>query len=288
MNWGEQVVLGLLLGGVYVAVGLGFSLVWGVLNIVNLAYGAMVMIGGYVTWLLFVHAGIDPFLALPANVVVLFGIGYALQYVVINRVVRAPFLYTFLITFGLDLVVVNLLLLVFKPDFRSVTTWYSGAALEAGPILVPYIRLWSLLVAWALAAAMWWILNRTRIGDSIQAVGADRDAAQLVGINLRRTYALTFGLGAVCAGVAGALIATYQAITPTAGEPYTLQAFVVVILGGLGRVSATVVGGMLFGLVEVLAQGTPHLGAGYQNAIAFGILVLVLLLRPQGLLGRTT
>jgi branched-chain amino acid transport system permease protein len=287
MNWAEQIVLGLLLGGVYVAVGLGFSLVWGVLNIVNLAYGAMVMIGAYVTWLLFVRAGIDPFVGLPLNVVVLFAVGYALQYVVINRVVRAPFLYTFLITFGLDLVIVNGLLLVFKPDFRSVTTWYSGAALTAGPVLVPWIRLWSLLVAGALAAVMWWILNRTRLGDSIQAVGADRDAAQLVGINLRRTYAVTFGLGAACAGVAGALIATYQAITPSAGEPYTLQAFVVVILGGLGRVSATVVGGLLFGLVEVLAQGAPHLGAGYQNAIAFGVLVLVLLLRPQGLLGRT-
>ena len=287
MNWGEQIVLGLLLGGIYVAVGLGFSLVWGILNIVNLAYGALVMVGGYITWLLFTHASLDPFVSIPANVVLLFCIGYALQYVVINRIVRAPFLYTFLITFGLDLVIVNVLLLAFNPDFRSVNTSYSGAAFGVGPILVPYIRLWSLLVAWALAAVMWWILNRTKVGDSIQAVGADKDAAQLVGINLRRTYALTFGLGAACAGVAGALISTYQAITPSAGEPYTLQAFVVVILGGLGRVSATVVGGMLFGLVEVLAQGVPHLGAGYQNAIAFGILVLVLLLRPQGLLGRT-
>ena len=288
MNWVEQIVLGLLLGGIYVAVGLGFSLVWGVLNIVNLAYGGLIMVGGYVTWLLFTHGGIDPFLSIPANVAVLFGLGYVVQYVVINRIVRAPFLYTFLITFGLNLVLINLVLLVFSPDFRSVTTSYSGASVEFGPIVLPYIRLWSLLVAWGLAAAMWWILNRTKVGDSIQAVGADKDAAQLVGINLRRTYALTFGLGAACAGVAGALIATYQAITPSAGEPYTLQAFVVVILGGLGRVSATVVGGMLFGLVEVLAQGAPHLGAGFQNAIAFGLLVLVLLLRPQGLLGRPT
>ena len=288
MNWAEQIVLGLLLGGIYVAVGLGFSLVWGILNIVNLTYGALVMVGAYVTWLLFTHAGVDPFASIPADVVVLFCIGYALQYVIINRIVRAPFLYTFLITFGLDLVIVNVLLLVFSSDYRSVTTAYSGASFSVGPVLVPYIRLWSLLAAWALAGAMWWILNRTRIGDSIQAVGADKDAAQLVGINLRRTYALTFALGAACAGVAGALISTYQAITPSAGEPYTLQAFVVVILGGLGRVSATVVGGMIFGLVEVLAQSAPRVGAGYQNAIAFGLLVLVLLVRPRGLLGRTT
>src|SRR5207245_5915517 len=140
--------------------GLGFSLVCGILNIVNLTYGVLVMVGAYATWLLFTHAGVDPFASIPAVVVLLFGIGYALQYVVINRIVRAPFLYTFLITFGLDLVIVNALLLIFKPDFRSVTTWYSGAALSVGPILVPYIRLWSLLGASPLAAVLWWILTR--------------------------------------------------------------------------------------------------------------------------------
>src|SRR5256886_15645470 len=170
MNWAEQIVLGLLLGGIYVAVGLGFSLVWGVLNIVNLAYGGLVMVGAYVTWLLFTHAGLDPFVSIPANVAVLFGLGYVIQYVVINRIVRAPFLYTFLITFGLNLVIVNLLLLVFNPDFRSVTTSYSGASLAFGPVVLPYIRLWSLVVAWALAAATRLILNRTKVGDSIQAV----------------------------------------------------------------------------------------------------------------------
>jgi branched-chain amino acid transport system permease protein len=118
-------------------------------------------------------------------------------------------------------------------------------------------------------------------------VGADRDAARLVGVDLRHVYALTFAVGAACAGIAGSLISTTQAITPTAGDPYTLQAFVVVVLGGLGRVSATVVGGLLFGLVETLGQTmVPGLGAGWANAIAFAILVLVLVVRPQGLLGR--
>lgn len=282
----EQIALGILVGGIYVAVGLGFSLVWGILNIVNLAYGALVMVGSYLTWELFATYHVDPFLSIPANILLLFVIGYGLQWLVINRIIRAPFLYTFLLTFGLDLVVVNVLLRVFTPDFRSVNTTYSGAHFTIGPVLIPYIRFYSLLVAIALAGVMWWILNRTRTGDAIQAVGADKDAARLVGINLSHVYALTFGLGAACAGVAGSLIVTYQAITPSAGEPYTLQAFVVVILGGLGRVSATVVGGFLFGLIETLAQSAPGLGAGYANAIAFGVLVVVLLLRPQGLLGR--
>ena len=280
----QQVILGLLLGGVYVAVALGFSLVWGILNIVNLAHGALVIVGSYITWDLFTRWHIDPFLSLPIDALVLFIIGYALQRGVINRVIRAPLLFTFLLTFGINLVIVSLLLLIFTADFRSVTPSYSGNGLHLGSVTIPYIRFGGLVVAFLLAGALWAILNRTRIGAAILAVGADRDAAQLVGIDLRHMYALTFGIGAAFAGVAGGIISTFQSITPTAGDPYTLQAFAVVILGGLGRVSATVLGGLTFGLIEILGQSGP--GPGYANAIAFVVLVIVLVVRPRGLLGR--
>jgi branched-chain amino acid transport system permease protein len=283
----QQVVLGLLLGGVYVAVAIGFSLVWGILNIVNLAHGGLVVIGAYATWWMFSTAHVDPFLTLPVDALFLFGLGYALQRILINRVIRAPLFFTLLLTFGVNLVVINLLLVVFKADFRSVTPSYAGIGLDLGGVRVPYIRLAALGIALGLAGLLAFVLNRTRTGFAIHAIGADRDAAQLVGVDLRHLYALTFGLGAACAGVAGGLLSTLQAINPTAGEPYTLQAFVVVILGGLGRVSATVVGGLVFGLVEVMAQSeVPGLGAGWANAIAFAILVVVLVLRPQGLMGR--
>jgi branched-chain amino acid transport system permease protein len=282
----QLVVLGLLAGGVYVAVGIGFGLVWGVLNIVNLAHGALVIIGGYITWQLFTVLHIDPFLSLPVDALALFALGYTLQRGVINRIIRAPLLFTFLLTFGLNLVIVNILLLKFGSDFRSVTPSYSGQGLELGNVVVPYTRLASLGVAILTAAALAFILNRTRIGLAINAISADRDAAQLVGIDLRHAYAMTYGLGAACAGVAGGLIAMIQAITPTAGEPYTLQAFVVVILGGLGRVSATVVGGLAFGLVEAFGQSIPGSGSVFANAIAFSLMVVVLVTRPQGLLGR--
>ncbi len=282
----QQFVLGLLLGGVYVGVAIGFSLVWGILNIVNLSHGALVVIGAYLTWLLFSRFGIDPFLSLPLVAVALFLLGYILQRGLINRIIRAPFLFTFLLTFGINLVLVNLLLILFKSDFRSVTPAYAGSGVVIGGVAIPFIRVGALLIALLMASLLALVLNRTRIGSAIQAVGADRDAAQLVGVDLRHIYALTFAMAAACAGVAGGLISMIQAITPTAGEPYTLQSFVVVILGGLGRVSATVVGGLLFGLIEVLGQSTPYLGAGYANAIAFAVLVLVLVLRPQGLLGR--
>ena len=282
----QLVILGLLAGGVYVAVGIGFGLVWGVLNIVNLAHGALVIVGGYITWQLFTSLHLDPFLTLPIDAVALFVLGYVLQRGIINRIIRAPLLFTFLLTFGLNLVIVNVLLLIFGSDFRSVTPAYSGQGFEFGSVVIPYVALISLFVAILAAAALAFVLNRTRIGLAINAIAADRDAAQLVGIDLRHAYAVTFGLGAACAGVAGGLIAMIQAITPTAGEPYTLQAFVVVILGGLGRVSATVVGGLAFGLVEAFGQSIPGSGSVFANAIAFGLMVLVLVIRPQGLLGR--
>lgn len=282
----QLLVLGVLTGAIYAAVGSGFGLVWGVLNIVNLAHGALVITGAYVTWLLFSSYHLDPLLTLPADAVVLFVLGYVLQRVLINRIIRAPLLFTFMLTFGINLIVINILLFLFKSDFRSVTPSYAGAGFELGGLAVPWLRVADLGVALLLAGILGLVLNRSRLGAAIQAVGADRDAAQLVGIDLRHTYAMTFALGAACAGVAGGLIATIQAITPTAGEPYTLQAFVVVILGGLGRVSATVVGGLLFGIIEVFGQSLPFLSSGYADAIAFGVLVLVLLTRPQGLLGR--
>lgn len=282
----QQVILGLLLGGIYVAVALGFSLVWGILNIVNLSHGALVIVGSYITWVLFSRLHIDPFLSLPVDAVVLFVIGYALQRGVINRIIRAPLLFTFLLTFGINLVIVSLLLVIFTSDYRAVTPSYSGAGLHLGSVTIPYIRAGGLMVALVLAVILWALLNRTRIGAAILAVGADRDAAQLVGIDLRHMYALTFAIGAAMAGVAGGIISTFQSITPNAGDPYTLQSFAVVILGGLGRVSATVAGGLAFGLIEVLAQTAPGLGAGYANAIAFVVLVAVLVVRPRGLLGR--
>lgn len=282
----QQIVLGLLTGGVYVAVGIGFSLVWGILNIVNLAHGAFIVLGGYLTWLLFSQLGLDPFLSLPIDAVLLFAVGYLIQRGLINWVIRAPVFFTLLLTFGLNLALVNGVLILFTADFRSVTPTYAGSGLELGDVRVPFIRLATLGVALLMAALVALVLNHTRVGAAILAVAANRDAAQLVGIDLRHAYAVTFAIGAACAGVAGGLLSTVQAITPTAGEPYTLQAFVVVILGGLGRVSATVVGGLAFGLIEVFGQAAPGLGAGYANAIAFAILVAVLALRPRGLLGR--
>ena len=172
----QLVILGLLAGGVYVAVGVGFGLVWGVLNIVNLAHGALVIIGSYITWQLFTAFHLDPFLTLPVDAVALFVLGYALQRGVINRIIRAPLLFTFLLTFGLNLVAINVLLFIFGSDFRSVTPAYSGQGLEFGSVVIPYVPLISLGVAILLwrVPELW---RDTGGGDPLSAEAADRAIA---------------------------------------------------------------------------------------------------------------
>src|SRR5437868_14376104 len=175
------------------------------------------MVGSYITWTLFARLHVDPFLSLPLDAIALFVIGYALQRGIINRVIRAPLLFTFLLTFGLNLVIVSLLLLLFTADFRSVTTTYSGAGLHLGSVVIPYIRLGGLLVALVLAGILWLMLNRTRFGGGILAVRVDRDAAQLVGMDLRHLFALFFVIGVTFVGVAGSIISLCLPIMPLPG-----------------------------------------------------------------------
>jgi branched-chain amino acid transport system permease protein len=275
-----------MVGGVYAAVGIGFALVWGIMNVINLAHGALIMLGAYVTFWSFKVAGIDPFVSIPISMAVLFILGWLIQRFLINQVIRAPILITFLMTFGLELIIVDLSLNFFSADNRSVQTFYSGAHwdLAGGQIVLPQVHLYTLLVALALTAVMQLFLSRTRVGNAIRATSMDLDAARLVGIRIRRIYALTFGIGAAAAGAAGSLISLNYAISPGAGEFYTPIAFVVCVLGGLGSINGALVGGLVFGVVQSLSQA--FIGPAYQNAIAFGLLIVVLMLRPSGILGK--
>jgi branched-chain amino acid transport system permease protein len=275
-----------MVGGVYAAVGIGFALVWGIMNVINLAHGALIMLGAYVTFWSFKLAGIDPFVSIPISMAVLFILGWLIQRFLINQVIRAPILITFLMTFGLELIIVDLSLNFFSADNRSVQTFYSGAHwdLAGGQIVLPQVHLYTLLVALALTAVMQLFLSRTRVGNAIRATSMDLDAARLVGIRIRRIYALTFGIGAAAAGAAGSLISLNYAISPGAGEFYTPIAFVVCVLGGLGSINGALVGGLVFGVVQSLSQA--FIGPAYQNAIAFGLLIVVLMLRPSGILGK--
>jgi branched-chain amino acid transport system permease protein len=280
---GQITVNALLLSGILALVALGFSLVWGIMNIVNLAHGPFIVLGAYATFWMHELWGIDPFLTIPISMIFLFGLGFAIQRVLINNVIRAPLLATFLLTFGLEILIVNLINYFFKADMRSVTTSYSGTGLSIGAVRVPYIRLSALGISLGLVYTLWWFLSNTRRGNAIRATGMDIEAAQLTGVRVGGIYALTFAIGAAMAGAAGSLLSMAISFDPNLGGGYTQRAFVICVLGGLGNVLNVLIGATIYAFVEVFVGARiPQLS----QAVTFAILVLLLILRPQGIAGK--
>jgi len=286
MAIGQVLVNWLLLGSLYAAVALGFSLVWGIMNIVNLAHGAFIIVGAYTAFWIYTQLHIDPYLGIPLTMAVLFGIGWIVQYVAINRVIRAPLLVTFLLTFGLNLLIADLVQQFFSSDLRSINTAYAGNGIDIGSTHIAFDRLIAAVIAVLLTAALNYFLTRTRTGNAILATGMDRDAARLMGISIRNTYALTFAIGAALAGAAGAMLSELYPFDPSGGGTFTLRAFVIVVLGGLGTPWGVLAGGLVFGLAETVVPLIPGVGPGYDDAIAFAVLVAILIFRPNGLLGK--
>jgi branched-chain amino acid transport system permease protein len=280
----QATLYGLLQGGLLGLIAVGFSLVWGVMNIVNLAHGAFVILGAYVGWQVNASLGLDPFLGMFVAAASLFVLGYALQRLLINLVVNGPVFITLLLTFGLDLLIVQGMNIVFSADYRSIKTSYAGESLALGSVRVPMGRLLAFVVAVLVTFALVALVNRTRTGLSIMATGMDRGAARLMGIRARHAYALTFGIAAALAGMAGTMVGTVGTFNPAAAGGYTLLSFVIAVLGGLGNMYGALVGGLLIGLVE--AWGGQYLPGTWVNALAFAVLVLVLIFRPAGLVGR--
>ncbi|MEO8688016.1 MAG: branched-chain amino acid ABC transporter permease [Solirubrobacteraceae bacterium] len=280
----QATVNGLLQGGLLALVAVGFSLVWGVMNIVNLAHGAFVLIGAYIGWKLNSSAGIDPFVGMVAAAVALFVGGYLIQRYLINLVVNAPIWMTLLLTFGLSLLLVNGLVLLFTGDFRSIHTSYGSDSLRLGNVRVPYGRLIAFAIAIAFTVGLVWFMDRTRLGLAIKATGMDRGAARLMGVKVQRVYGITFGIAAGLAGAAGAISGTVNTFSPADAGGFTLQSFVIAVLGGLGNMWGALVGGLLLGVVQ--AWSGQYLGGTLINAVAFAVLVIVLVVRPAGLLGK--
>ncbi|MBN9067455.1 MAG: branched-chain amino acid ABC transporter permease [Rhizobiaceae bacterium] len=281
----QVLINGILLGGLYAIMALGLALVWGVLNIVNLAHGAFIMLGAYLAWHLYHYLGIDPFLGLPITAIVMFGVGYAVQRGILNLVVRAPMFNTLLITFGMEVVLTYLAQLAFSADFRTINPSYAGSNVALGPVVVPTVRLAAFGVAIALTIAMWLFLLRTKLGRAIRATAQNLVAARLYGVEPRHLYAMTFGIGIGLAGVAGGLYGTVSQINPYIGATLTAKCFAIAIIGGLDNPLGVIVGGLVLGIIESLA--VLYIGATFADVASFGVLVLVLIIRPSGLLGRT-
>jgi branched-chain amino acid transport system permease protein len=273
----QILVNGVLLGGLYGLMALGMALVWGVLNIVNLAHGAFIMLGGYVVYFLFV-AGIDPFAALPVAMVALFMLGYAVQRGFLNFIVRSALLNTLLFTFGLDIVLTYLAQLLFSADYRTINPSYAGANVTIADVTIPLARLAAFAVALLLAGLLALLLRRTRLGRAIRATAQNLTAARLYGIDPRQIYAITFGIGAALAGAAGGLYGIVAQITPYIGATLTAKSFVIAIIGGLENPLYVIAGGIVIGLAEALAA--LYLGPTWSDVISFGLLVLILVARP--------
>jgi len=284
MLYWQVLINGVLLGGLYACAAIGFSVIWGVMNLINLAHGSMIILGAYITYFINSTTGLDPFLTIPISGAALFLLGFMVQKYLINHVIEGSVFMTLILTFGLDLLLVNMTLLLFTADFRSITPSYAGLAWEIGTIRVPYTRLGVFFFALALTLILSLLMNRTKLGNAIKATSFDKDAAGLVGVNVFQVYAITFGLGAAMAGMAGSLISVLHSFSPVLGGTFTMKAFVIVVLGGLGSVPGAIVGGLILGITENFASVL--LEAGYKDAISFILLVAILVLRPRGILGK--
>jgi len=273
----QILVDGVLLGGLYGLMALGMALVWGVLNIVNLAHGAFIMLGGYVVFFLFT-AGLDPLAALPLAMLALFLFGYVIQRTLLNLIVRSALLNTLLFTFGLDVVLTYLAQLLFTADFRTINPSYAGANFSIDDVTIPVGRLVAFGIALLLALLLYLLLDRTRLGRAIRATAQNLDAARLYGVDPARIYAITFGIGAALAGAAGGLYGIVAQITPYIGATLTAKSFVIAIIGGLDNPLKIIAGGVVIGIAEAVTA--LYLGPTYTDVVSFGLLVLILVLRP--------
>ncbi len=280
----QAIVNGILFGSVYAMIGIGFSLVWGVMNIVNLAHGSFIMIGAYLSFTLYAAYRIDPFLSIPLVMAALFLLAYGVQYFLINRVVRGPSFVTLTFTFGLQILIANLCLLIWTADYKSVKLPYSSAGLELGGLVIPLVRFGIFGVAVLVTFLFYLFMRKTKVGIAINATALNFEGARTVGVDVDKIYAITYAVSAALAAAAGALISPIMSINPFTGGALVGKAFVISILGGLGSTVGALVGGLTLGLVETI--GTAIFPSAIQDFLGFAVLVLVLVLRPQGLLGK--
>jgi len=277
-------VSGLLTGLVYGLMALGLSVIFGVVRVVNFAHGEMMTIAMYLAITLFAALRLDPLVMMVPIAAVLFVLGYALQAGLINPFINRPEYSQFILLVALALIIVNVLLIVFGPDARSVQTSYSFDSFQVGALIVDATKVYAAGATCAVTAALFAFFRFTLIGKAIRACADNYTGALVVGLDVKRLYALTFGIGAACVGAAGAMLVLLFDVTPALGPALTLLAFIIVITGGLGSMPGALLGGVLIGLTEAMAG--LFFAPSAKSMFSFGLLVLVLLFRPQGILGK--
>jgi branched-chain amino acid transport system permease protein len=280
----QSLVGGVLFGGVYSLMAVGLTLIFGVMRVVNFAHGDMMIWGMYVAWLLATRLGVDPILGFVAAAAGLFVLGVLVQWTLVDRILDAPHEMQILLLLGVGLILENGALVAFGPDPQRVPSALTRATFWIGPVFVDMARLAAFGVALALTGALWLFLRRTDLGRTMRATADNPYGALVVGTNVRRVYAVAFGIGAACVGAAGALVSPILPFSPSAGLPASVTSFNIVIIGGMGSLPGAFAGGLLVSVAESL--GAVFLAPSMKELVSFGLLILILLFRPAGLFGR--
>jgi branched-chain amino acid transport system permease protein len=281
----QSLISGTLIGGVYALIGIGLTIIFGVMRVINFAHGDLLMLGMYGTYYLFTLFNIDPFVSIVITIPLMFLYGGFLQKFFINRVLGSLPQNQILLTIGMGLVMSNVVMLAFTSDYKILSTTYSSSSFDIMGISISSPLIISFVITAAITAALYWFLLKTDTGQAIRATAQDREAAQLMGINVKRMSIIAFGLGSALAGTAGALISPTYYIFPQVGSIFTLKAFVITVLGGMGSIVGATLGGILIGVAESI--GGVYFGSGWKEVVVFVLFLLVLLFKPAGLMGKS-
>ena len=278
---GQLIIQGVLMGGIYGLIAVGLSLIFGVMGVINFAHGPMIVVGMYVSYWILSALGIDPYFSLVLVAGAMFLLGYFIQFSVVNRILDFPEAMQVVPLVSVGLILENTLLLSFGPDHHSPETALGLSSIHLGPIMVDVSRMLAFVLAIVVTLAVFLFLKRSDLGKSIRAAADNRIGAQLVGIKVNRINNISYGLGAATTGAAGALLLPLMPVSPHLGHDFTMIAFVVVILGGMGNLMGALVGGLILGVAESVSM--LFLQPTLKHVVSFGILILIMLFKPQGL-----
>jgi branched-chain amino acid transport system permease protein len=281
----QALISGLLIGGVYALIAVGLTLIFGVMNIINFAHGEFLIFGMYFAFFCSLLLGLDPYLSALMVLPLFFAVGWAVHALLIRRVVDAGHEIQILLTLGLSLVLQHLAQYLFSPDFQSLHVSYGSTTFDLLGARVSLPRLLACGVSIGLSAGLYLVLRYSDLGKCLRACAEEREGSLAVGIDVEKMYKIAFGLGTACVALAGVLMTPFFYIAPSVGVPFTLTAFVVVVLGGLGNIMGALVGGLIVGVVESVSEVVLP-AASLKQLGTFTIFILILLLRPQGLFGQ--
>jgi branched-chain amino acid transport system permease protein len=281
---GQVIVNGLFQGGFYACIGVSFSIVFGIMKIINLAQGTQIILGAYITYAVSHLLNLDPFFMLPLSTLGLFLLGYLIQKYLINLVAKGGLVITSLLTFGINLILINLALLIWKADFRATNPWYMGMSFEIAGVTIPYVRLITFVIAILFTILLELFFQKTESGNAIRATALNPKAAQLMGIDIGKIYCLTFAISSAIGGAMGTLFILAKPISPFTGGDFLIILFSVAILGGLGSISGALLAGIVLGMVESFS--TMFFGIAFQNVVLNLVCIFILIFLPMGFMGK--